>query len=79
MTIIVDQSFNIITDGNKPPTTIVTGIMGPQGPLGPTGPQGAGLAITAAVNTIADLPTQGSPGDSIFVAGTGKVYVWSAT
>lgn len=59
-----------------------TGSVGPTGPLGPTGPtgaQGQGFELTGSVNTPADLPTVGQPGDQYFVQSTGTVYIWSNT
>lgn len=50
-----------------------------EGPMGPAGPRGAGLQIDATVATVADLPAVGTPGQSIFVAATGKIYTWSST
>lgn len=49
-----------------------------QGPAGPQGTQGQGLAISQTVATFADLPASGSPGEAVFVAATGKIYIWSA-
>lgn len=55
------------------------GVAGPTGPLGPTGPIGQGLELTGAVNSPADLPPTGQPGDQYFVESTGTVYIWSNT
>jgi hypothetical protein len=51
--------------------------MGPPGPQGPQGPQGEGLKIDQAVNNLSQLPAVGTPGQSIYVAETGKIYIWS--
>ena len=49
------------------------------GPVGPVGPQGTGLGIDETVATVNDLPASGSPGQTVFVAATGKIYIWSNT
>lgn len=66
----------IVEDLPIAPTIVEVVTAGPQGPVGP---QGAGLAIDETVATVADLPTTGSPGQTVFVAGTGKIYIWSNT
>ena len=66
----------IVEDLPIAPTIIEVITAGPQGPVGATG---SGLKIDETVSTVEDLPTAGSPGQSIFVAGTGKIYIWSDT
>ena len=66
----------IVQDTPLAPTIVEVVTVGPQGPVGP---QGAGLGIDETVATVADLPTTGSPGQTVFVAGTGKIYIWSDT
>ena len=57
----------------------VTGPTGPIGPTGPTGAQGQGLQLSGSVNTPANLPLTGQPGDQYFVQSTNTVYIWSNT
>jgi hypothetical protein len=66
----------IVQDTPLAPTIIEVVTVGPQGPVGP---QGAGLGIDETVATVADLPATGSPGQTVFVAATGKIYIWSNT
>jgi hypothetical protein len=66
----------IVEDTPLAPTIIEVVTVGPQGPVGP---QGAGLGIDETVATVADLPATGSPGQTVFVAATGKIYIWSNT
>jgi hypothetical protein len=66
----------IVEDTPLAPTIIEVVTVGPQGPVGP---QGAGLGIDETVATLADLPATGSPGQTVFVAATGKIYIWSNT
>ena len=66
----------IVQDLPIAPTIIEVVTVGPQGPIGATG---AGLGIDQTVATVADLPAVGSPGQTVFVAGTGKIYIWSNT
>jgi hypothetical protein len=65
----------IVEDTPLAPTIIEVLTEGPQGPIGATG---SGLKIDETVATVADLPAIGSPGQSVFVAATGKIYIWSA-
>lgn len=74
----VTETETIVVD-TETPTVIVSGLMGPPGPQGPTGPQGQGLAIDQAVTSINQLPATGTPGQSIYVQETGKIYIWSGT
>lgn len=73
---VTETESIVVTD--EVPTIVVSGLMGPVGPQGPTGPQGQGLNIDQAVNTISQLPAVGSPGQSIYVAETGRIYIWSS-
>jgi hypothetical protein len=66
----------IVEDTPLAPTIVEVLTAGPQGPIGATG---AGLKIDQTVATVADLPPTGSPGQSVFVAATGKFYIWSNT
>jgi hypothetical protein len=66
----------IVQDTPLAPTIIEVVTVGPQGPVGPTG---AGLGIDETVASVADLPATGSPGQTVFVAATGKIYIWSNT
>jgi hypothetical protein len=65
----------IVEDTPLAPTIVEVVTTGPQGPVGATG---SGLAISQTVATYADLPATGSPGQAVFVAATGKIYIWSA-
>jgi hypothetical protein len=65
----------IVEDLPIAPTIVEVLAQGPQGPIGATG---SGLGIDQTVATLADLPTTGSPGQTVFVAATGKIYIWSA-
>ena len=49
------------------------------GPTGPTGVAGTSISIEGSVATVNDLPAAGSPGQTVFVAATGKIYIWSNT
>lgn len=73
----VTETETVIVESDDA-VSVVTGIMGPPGPVGPTGPQGQGLQITDAVNSVSQLPAVGTPGQSIYVAETGKIYIWSS-
>lgn len=80
MTYTIVQELNTdinltVQDVAVAPTIIEVVAQGPQGPVGATG---SGLAIDQTVATFADLPTSGSPGQTVFVAATGKIYIWSA-
>jgi hypothetical protein len=66
----------IVQDTPLAPTIVEILAVGPQGPVGP---QGTGLGIDETVASVADLPATGSPGQTVFVAATGKVYIWSNT
>jgi hypothetical protein len=66
----------IVEDTPLAPTIVEVVTAGPQGPVGP---QGTGLGIDQTVASVADLPTTGSPGQTVFVAATGKIYIWSNT
>lgn len=66
----------IVEDLPIAPTIVEVLAQGPQGPVGATG---SGLQISETVATVADLPATGSPGQSVFVASTGKIYIWSNT
>lgn len=65
----------IVEDSPLAPTIIEVVTTGPQGPVGATG---SGLGIDQTVATLADLPATGSVGQTVFVAATGKIYIWSA-
>lgn len=71
----VTETESIVVDSEES-VTVVTGLIGPPGPQGPTGPRGQGLAVDAAIASVSQLPAQGSPGQSIYVAETGKIYIW---
>lgn len=71
----VSQTETVAVDVEES-VIVVTGLMGPPGPQGPQGPQGQGLQVDGAVTTIASLPTAGTPGQSLYVAETGKIYIW---
>lgn len=73
----VTETESIVVDSEES-VTVVSGLMGPPGPQGPEGPRGQGLGISDAVNTVSQLPAQGYVGQSIYVAETGKVYIWSS-
>jgi hypothetical protein len=73
----ITETESVVVESEES-TTVVSGLMGPIGPQGPTGPRGEGLAISDAVNTISQLPAVGYPGQSIYVAETGKLYIWSS-
>ena len=66
----------IVEDTPLAPTIVEIITPGPQGPAGATG---SGLNIDQTVATFADLPASGSPGQTVFVAATGKIYIWSNT
>jgi hypothetical protein len=66
----------IVQDVPLAPTIIEIITPGPQGPAGATG---SGIAISQTVSSAASLPTGGTPGQSILVADTGRVYTWSNT
>jgi hypothetical protein len=66
----------IVQDLPIAPTIIEVVTVGPQGPIGATG---SGLGIDETVATVGDLPATGSPGQTVFVAATGKIYIWSNT
>jgi hypothetical protein len=66
----------IVEDTPLAPTIVEVLAVGPQGPVGATG---SGLAISQTVATFADLPATGSPGQAVFVAATGLIYIWSNT
>lgn len=71
------QVIEVVAQGPQGPQG-PQGIQGVVGPTGPTGPQGAGVQLQGTVATPADLPLEGNtPGDSIAVASTGKIYTWS--
>ena len=72
----VTETESIVVDSEES-VTVVSGLMGPIGPQGPTGPRGQGLSIDTAVSSISQLPAQGYPGQSIYVAETNKLYIWS--
>ena len=66
----------VVQDVAVAPTIVEIITAGPQGPVGSTG---AGLGIDSTVATVNDLPASGSPGQTVFVAATGKIYIWSNT
>ena len=63
-------------------------IRGPQGPQGPEGPQGppgedgAGIEISGAVDTYAELPSDLGPedaGTAYLVRADGRLYIWDGS
>ena len=54
------------------------GPIGPTGPQGPEGPAGAGLVISNVVDSAAELPATGDPGDAYITGDNGHVYFWDS-
>ncbi|MFM9106554.1 MAG: hypothetical protein ACKOWF_07630 [Chloroflexota bacterium] len=52
------------------------GATGPTGPAGVSGPPGPALVIKGSVQTAADLPPTGNPGDGWVDQSTGDLYTW---
>ncbi|MFM7310889.1 MAG: DUF1566 domain-containing protein [Flavobacteriales bacterium] len=52
------------------------GAPGPVGATGAQGPPGAGLSILGSLNTIAELPVNGTAGDSYLISG--ELHVWDS-
>jgi hypothetical protein len=69
----VSASQMVITP--RPAEFLIEGARGPQGPAGTQGPPGAAVNIRGGLDSPAELPAEGSPGDAWLIGG--DLWVWT--